>query len=569
MPTTASFPHSAGTWLKPDTSRQKLVRDDKFGLERVGWCGHLGAMAEFPLVVVTPSHSVAWGVCGLITGDTTSVQALDAIPIRRMPSCRLPAPGCTTPLTSIMREQPMKRNRWRKSHQPRRGPSLLERINPDVAGIDLGSAQHYVAVPTDRDADPVQSFGTFTSDLHRLADWLKTCRIRSVAMEATGIYWIPLFEILEAEGFEVLLVNARHVKNVPGRKTDVSDSEWLRDLHSVGLLRGSFRPADAIVALRGYMRHRETLVESMSAVIQRMQKALLQMNVQLPQVITDITGKTGMAIICDIVAGRTQPEQLAQHRDWRCHASEAEFVEALTGNYRPEHVFVLKQNLELFQIHQSKLADCDVAIESQLQQLASRCQPPATKLPPARHRRKVSPNEPGFDIRKYLHQLTGVDLTQLDGIGPHNALRLIAEVGTDMTRWAHEHDFTSWLTLAPNNKITGGRLLSSRTPASANRAAKILRTAAMTVGKTQTALGAFYRRLAIRIGKPKAITATARKMAILIYRMLKGDIVEYMDPGPDTYNVRQRQRAVRNLRRRAENLGLTLIDTDTGELVPA
>jgi transposase len=461
----------------------------------------------------------------------------------------------------------MKRNRWRRTRRSDPSPSLLERINTDVAGIDLGSTQHFVAVPPDRDPNPVQSFGTFTGDLHRLADWLTACGVRSAVMEATGVYWIPVFEILEARGFEVLLVNAKHVKNVPGRKTDVRDCEWLRDLHSVGLLRGSFRPADAMVALRGYMRHRDTLVESMSAIVQRMQKALVQMNSQLPQVVTDITGKTGLAIINDIVSGRTAPRQLAQHRDPRCHASEPEFVEALTGNYRPEHIFVLKQNLELFHLHQTKLADCDAAIEAQLQRLADQVEPPTTKLPSSRRRRsKPGRNEPRFDMRLYLHRLTGVDLSQIDGIGPYAALRLISEIGIDMRRWPTEKHFTSWLTLAPNNKITGGRLISSSTTTSANRAAAILRMAAMSAGKTQTALGAFYRRLATRVGKAKAITATARKIAILVYRMLKCGLL-YNDPGPDTYNARQRQRAVRNLQRRARDLGFTLVNTDTGELL--
>jgi transposase len=468
-----------------------------------------------------------------------------------------------------MQEPLMKRNRWRKPRQPSQDLSLLERINADVAGIDLGASAHFVAVPTDRDDNPVQSFRTFTGDLHRMADWLTACGIRSVAMEATGVYWIPLYEILEARGFEVLLVNARHVKNVPGRKTDVLDSEWLRDLHSVGLLRGSFRPADAIVALRGFMRHRDTLVESISAVIQRMQKALTQMNVQLPQVITDITGKTGLAIMRDIVAGRTDAQQLVQHRDRRCHASKDEFVAALTGNYRPEHVFVLRQNLELFDIYQSKLADCDAAIEAHLKQLNDQITPPATKLPPARRKQsKPVGNEPRFEVRTYLHQLTGVDLTQIDGIGPYTALRLISEVGTDMSRWPDHNHFASWMTVAPNNKITGGRVISSRTPTSANRAAEILRVVAMSVGKTQTALGTFYRRLAARAGKAKAITATARKLAILVYRMLKGEI-DYADPGPDAYLARQRQRAIRGLQRRAEALGFTLVQTQTGELVSA
>jgi transposase len=458
-----------------------------------------------------------------------------------------------------------KRNRWRKPSKSRQNRSLLERINPDTAGIDLGSAAHFVAVPTDRDPNPVQSFQTFTSDLHRLADWLAACGIRSVVMEATGVYWIPVFEILEARGFHVMLVNAQHVKNVPGRKSDVRDCEWLRDLHSVGLLRGSFRPADSIVALRGYMRHRDTLVKSMSTVVQRMQKALTQMNVQLPLVIADITGKTGLAIMHDIVAGRTDPQQLAKHRDPRCHASESEFVEALTGNYRPEHVFVLKQNLELFAMHLSKLAECDTAVETHLQGLTEHAERPASPLPPPRRKRtKRGNNEPCFDMRAYLYQLTGVDLSQIDGLGPHSALQLVSEIGTDMTRWPTEHHFTSWLTLAPNNKITGGRVISSRTPASANRAAATLRMAAMVAGKTQTALGAFYRRLAVRTGKPKAITATARKIAILVYRMLKHDILNYSDPGADIYDARQRQRAIRNLLQRAQSLGFILVKTETG-----
>lgn len=461
----------------------------------------------------------------------------------------------------------MKRNRWKKG-TPRPNISLLERINPDVAGIDCGSAEHFVAVPVGRDPDPVQSFRTFTADLHRLADWLAACGVRSVAMEATGVYWIPLYEILEARGFKVLLVNARHVKNVAGRKSDVLDCEWLRELHSVGLLRASFRPTEAITALRGYIRHRDTLVEAMSSTIQRMQKALVQMNVLLPQVVTDITGATGLAILHDIVAGRTDPQQLVLHRDPRCHASAEQFVTALTGNYRPEHVFTLKQNLALFEYYQGMLSECDAAIEGHLQALAAQMEPPTTPLPPRRTKPQSHGKEPRFDIRGYLYRLTGTDLSQIDGIGPYQALRLISEIGTDMRRWSTEQHFTAWLTLAPQNKISGGRLLSSRTPASANRAAAMLRMVAMSLARTQTALGAFYRRLAARIGKAKAITATARKVAILVYRTLKGEI-QYEDPGPDAYNARQRNRMVRRLRKRAQALGFTLVAIDTGELVPA
>ena len=460
----------------------------------------------------------------------------------------------------------MKRHRRHPSPKPRTSPAALERLHPHAAGIDCGSAEHFVAVPPDRDATPVRSFPTFTGDLHRLADWLRACRVTHVAMEATGVYWIPIYEILETRGFQVILVNARHVKNLPGRKSDVSDCEWLRDLHILGLLRGSFRPADGIVALRGYLRHRTTLIECAGALVQRMQKALVQMNVQLPLVVSDITGVTGLRILRDIVAGHRDPQQLAQHRDYRCHASAAEIVAALTGNYRAEHVFVLQQNLELFDTYQQRLAACDIAIEAHLAQLAVTTAPPVSSLPDARRRQKPHGNEPRFDVRTPWHQLTGVDLSQIDGIGPYNALRLLSEIGTDMTRWPTDKHFTSWLTLAPQNKISGGRLLSSRTQPSANRAAAILRLAAMNLGRTQTALGAFYRRVAFRIGKAKAVTATARKLAVLVYRTLKDHLV-YVDPGAAPYDAQDRTRVVRRLRLRAELLGFGLVNLSTGEVV--
>ena len=459
----------------------------------------------------------------------------------------------------------MKRQR-RQPPKPRVSSSVLEHLNPHAAGIDCGSAEHYVAVPADRDPASVRSFATFTGDLERLADWLTACRVTHVAMEATGVYWIPVFEILEARGFTVVLVNARHVKHVQGRKSDVSDCEWLRDLHILGLLRGSFRPADAIVALRAYLRHRATLIESAGAIIQRMQKALVQMNVQLPLVVSDITGVTGLRILRDIVAGQRDPQSLAQHRDYRCHASEMEIVAALTGNYRPEHVFVLRQNLELFDHYQRQLTACDDATEAHLCQLTASVASPAAPLPPPRSTKKPRANEPQFDVRSPLHHLTGVDLSQIDGIGPYNALRLLSEIGTDMTRWATDKHFTSWLTLAPQNKISGGRLLSSRTQPSANRAAAIFRLAAMNLGRTQTALGAFYRRFAFRVGKAKAITATARKLAILVYRTLKDGLV-YADPGADAYDTQHRTHVVRRLRQRAANLGFVLVSSATGEIV--
>jgi transposase len=462
----------------------------------------------------------------------------------------------------------MKHNRPRPE-PTRRSPTLLTQINVNVAGIDCGAAEHYVAVPPDRDPEAVQHFSTFTADLVRLVDWVIACGVTSVALESTGVYWIPVFELLESRGLEVLLVNARHLKHVPGRKTDVSDCEWLRDLHSVGLLRGSFRPTEGIVALRAYLRHRQTVVESAGIYIQRMQKALVQMNVQLPLVVSDITGLTGMRIVRDIVAGRRDPVQLAEHRDPHCRASKADIIAALTGHYRPEHLFVLEQNLAAYDMCHTQLAACDRAIELQLRTLRATVTAPEGPLPAPRVKRRLSKHEPTFDVRTSLHHLTGgVDLTQIDGLGPYQALKLVSEIGTDMQRWPTEKHFTSWLALAPNNRISGGRLLGSRTPPSANRAAAIFRLAAMSLGRTETALGAFYRRLAARIGKPQAITATARKLAVLVYRVLSGRLV-YTDAGAHVYDQQQRTHAVRRLRRRAVDFGFDLVNRATGEVLSA
>jgi transposase len=468
-----------------------------------------------------------------------------------------------------MEESPMGHNRSR-SRQPSRKkakhPSLLKRINRNAAGIDCGSEAHYVAVPPERDPEPVRSFRSFTADLHRLADWLEICKIKTIAMESTGVYWIPIFEILEERGFEVVLVNSRHIKNVPGRKTDVLDCQWIQELHSVGLLRGSFRPTAAITSLRAYLRHREKLVQGAASHIQRMQKVLVQMNLQLHNVISDITGVTGMRILRDIVAGVTDPIALAAHRDYRCRASVDEIAASLTGNYRAEHLFVLRQNLELFDTFQQQIQTCDVEIESLLRTLAAKQRRPKTPVPSPRCKPRFCDNEPRFEIRDPLYRLAGADLTQIDSIGPFTALKLIAEIGTDMSRWRTPKHFASWLTLAPRNKITGGRLISSKTQASANRAATALRMCAMVVGRTSTALGAYYRRLAYRIGKPKAITATARKLAILVYSVLKGDL-NYDDPGAQAYEDHHRGRTLRNLRNRAKQLGFGLIDVETGELL--
>jgi transposase len=436
----------------------------------------------------------------------------------------------------------------------------LSTVNPDATGIDIGSTFHVVAVPSDRDDRPVRTFRTFSSDLHQLANWLTAEGNTTVAMESTGVYWIPVFEILDARGFEVLLVNARDVKHVPGRKSDVNDAQWLQQLHQHGLLRGSFRPRDRVVCLRAYLRHRERLVDYAAAHIQHMQKALMQMNVQLHHVVTDITGLTGMRIIRAIVSGNHAPEQLAEFRDRRCHASEDTIREALIGNYRPEHVFALRQALELYDFHQVKVAECDVAIEAMLGELNAERVTPEAPLPAVRHAK--GQNEPTFDARAALYTLLGADLSQIHGFGPYTVLRLVAECGDDMTKWPTAKHFTSWLSLAPGNKISGGRLLSSKTRRSSNRATALLRIGAVNIGKTQTALGAFYRRLAARTGKAKAVTATARKLAILFYNALRFGM-RYVDPGVSSYEERYRQRVIHNLQRRAKSLGFTLVTAAT------
>lgn len=438
-----------------------------------------------------------------------------------------------------------------------RTPSALVPINRRAAGVDIGSRFHVVAVPADMDAEPVRSFQSFTGDLNRLADWLAGLGITTVAMESTGIYWVPVFEILEGRGLEVVLVNARDAKNVPGRKTDVNDAQWIQQLHTYGLLRASFRPGAAIVALRAYLRHRERMLEYAASHVQHMQKALMQMNLQLHHVVSDITGATGMRILRAIVGGERDAEVLVTFRDVRCKSSVETIREALTGNYQPEHVFALRQAIELYDAYQAKVQDCDAEIERCLRALPTDA---AASAPPPRRSRATQKNEPAFEVRPVLHALLGVDLTQINGIGPYSALRIVAECGTDMSRWRTAKHFTSWLTLAPGSKISGGKVLSSRTRRSTNRAAVLLRLAATSVGRTDTALGAFFRRLAVRAGKAKAVTATARKIAVLLYNTLRHGMA-YVDPGADYYEERYRKRTIDNLRRRADALGFSLVQT--------
>lgn len=429
-------------------------------------------------------------------------------------------------------------------------------INQNAAGIDIGSQFHVVAVPPDRDKEPVRTFKTFTGQLYELADWLKEVGVETVAMESTGVYWVPLFEILQSRGLGVLLTNARGAKQVPGRKTDINDAQWLLQLHQYGLLTGSYQPTDQISELRTYMRHRARLLEYAAAHIQHMQKALTHMNLQLHHVVSDITGSTGMRIIRAIISGNCNPHDLAKYRDVRCKSSEEAIAQALTGNYRTEHLFALKQAVSLYDSYQECVSQCDVELEKILARLR-KADTPEEPLPKARHRTR-QPNTPAFNVREALYAMIGIDLTQIHGLGPHLALKLVSECGTDMSRWPTVKHFTSWLCLAPGNRISGGKVLSSKTRRSSGRAPALLRLAAVNVGKTNSALGAFYRRLASRIGKAKAVTATARKIAAMFYRVLRyGE--NYCDPGADYYEDRYRKRVLKNIKKRAKMHGYILV----------
>lgn len=392
-------------------------------------------------------------------------------------------------------------------------PQHLEHINLRAAGIDIGSTSHFVAVPEGNSGSNIREFKSFTSDLYALADWLKECNVQTIAMESTGVYWIPIYEILEEKGFDVNLVDARQVKNVSGRKTDVEDCQWIQRLHTYGLLNAAFRPADEICELRSYIRQRSMLIQSASRYIQQMQKALMQMNVQLHHVLTDITGETGMKIIRAIINGERDPSILAAHRDRRCKNSIDEIKAALTGNYRAEHLFSLRQSLELYDYFQEKIQACDDEIQKKLHQFSTNdnvSDIPEAQLNPSK--KNPAKNAPHFNLGAELHRITGVDLLAVPGINHISALQLVGEIGLDMTRWKNAKQFASWLGLCPGNKISGGKRLSGKTKPTNNRAASALRMAASTLYRSPTALGAYLRRLKSYKGPMKAITATAHKL---------------------------------------------------------
>jgi transposase len=431
----------------------------------------------------------------------------------------------------------------------------LEQINLNAAGIDVGAEEVYVAVPKDRDEESVRSFPTFTADLHRLADWLANCGIETVAMEATGVYWIPLFDILESRAFEVYLVNARHIKNVSGRKSDVLDCQWIQQLHTYGLLQASFRPPEEICAIRSLVRHRDMLTKYRAAHIQHMQKALTVMNLRLTNVISDITGVTGMKIMRSIVAGERNPEVLASYRQSNCSKSQAEIAKSLEGNYKREHLFALKQALELYDFYDRQLRDCDAELEALYQEFDLPDEPGTP--PPDPRKTKRRKNQPHFDLTQSLYRMTGVDLTAVDGLEAMTVQNILSEIGTDMSPWPTVKHFASWLRLSPNNKVTGGKVKQRGTQPSQNRANAAFRIAALSLVRSDCALGAFYRRIRSRHGAPKAITATAHKLARIVYTMLKNR-QPYHDPGADFYEQQYRLRTIRNLQRRASKLGMRL-----------
>jgi transposase len=438
-------------------------------------------------------------------------------------------------------------------------PAHLEHINKMAAGIDIGSSSHFVAIPEGIDEVSVREFPSFTQDLITLADWLESCGIETVAMESTGVYWIPLYELLESRGIEVKLVDARHVKNVSGRKTDILDCQWLQQLHTYGLLNGAFRPNEQVCVLRTYMRQRSMLIRQASVHIQHIQKALSQMNLQLHHVMSDITGATGMKIVRDIIKGERDPLKLACYRDKRCKSSLEVIAKSLTGNYREEHIFSLSQAVELYDIYKEKIAVCDSRIEMQLSGFSDCSKEKeknrtdlVQKKPKSRCKNKLN-----FDVSSHLIRITGVDLTAIPGLEASTALKIISEIGLDLTRWKGPKQFASWLGLCPGNKVSGGKRLGGKTKRTSNNVATSLRMAASTLYASQSALGAFFRRLKSRLGAPKATTAAAHKIALIIFEMLQNH-VEYNEVGQDYYEQQYRERLIKNLGFRAKTLGFEL-----------
>ncbi len=450
-----------------------------------------------------------------------------------------------------------------KRHRPSVAESRpfegLSRIHLDAAGVDIGAHEIMVCVPGPDDTQLVRAFGTYTADLYALADWLSEHHIQTVAMESTGVYWIPLFETLEARRFKCCLISATSIKRFPGRKSDVLDCQWIQTLHSYGLLADSFRPEADLIALRTLLRHRAQLIEHRSPHVLHMQKALLQMNLQLSQVLSDVTGETGQRILRAIVAGERDPRRLAALRNYRCKKDEAEIAQALTGTWRAEHLFVLKQSLALYDFYTAQVQQCDEAIARTYSLIRPDWgEPETTTTLPTHKPHSHSKNAPAEGaVRAHLKRITGVDLVAVDGLSASLAQIIVSEIGTEMSRFPTEKDFCSWLGLAPHNDISGGKVLRSYTLKTHNRAGQAFRQAAAAVLRANCAFGAFYRRLKSRLGPAQAVVATAHKIARVVYHMLKYK-VEYQAITTAEYEQRFREREIKYLQRKAARLGFLL-----------
>lgn len=436
----------------------------------------------------------------------------------------------------------------------------LEVIHADAAGIDIGNESHYVAVPPRRDTQPVRRFGCTTAELKEMAIWLKQCAIRTVAMQSTGVYWIAVYDILEEAGLEVYLVNARDTKNLPGRKSDVQESQWLMKLHTYGLLRNSFRPSQEIRTMRTYWRQRNDLVQSAGRHIQRMQKAMTQMNIQLANVLSDVSGLTGQAIIKAILGGQRDPHKLAEFRDPHVKASKEEIARGLEGNWQEDLLFVLQQEQDGYEFCQKQMAQCDQRLEKYLQQREDRSA--GANLPEekrkGRLRKKKKGNTPQFDLRAGLFRMTGTDLTRIDGVDVMTAITILSEAGWDMSKWETEDHFVSWLRLCPDNRISGDKIIGKGRLPTNNRVSTALKMAATTLRLSQTYLGAQFRRLRSRLDTPVAIKAMAAKLARLVYRMLRYGM-KYVDRGAEVYEAQHRQLQIKHLKSKAAKLGFQVI----------
>jgi len=434
----------------------------------------------------------------------------------------------------------------------------LEVLHPDAAGIDIGNESHYVAVPPTRDTESVRRFGCTTAELKAMAGWLKQCGIRTVAMQSTGVYWIAVYDILEQAGLEVYLVNARETKNLPGRKSDVQESQWLMKLHTYGLLRNSFRPSQEIRTMRTYWRQRNDLVRAAGRHIQRIQKALTQMNLQLANVLSDLSGVTGQAIIKAILAGERDPHKLAAFRNWRVKATQEQIARSLEGNWQEDLLFVLKQEQDGYEFCQQQMAECDRRLKQYLQQREDRSQ--GARLPEEKRKerlKKKKGNTPQFDLRTELFRMTGTDLTQIDGIDVMTATTILSEAGWDMSKWQTEHHFVSWLRLCPDNKVSGDRIIGKGRLPTNNRITNTLKMAASSLRTSNTYVGAQFRRLRTKLGAPVAIKAMAAKLARLVYRMLRYGM-QYVDQGASFYEAQHRNLQIAHLKWKAAKLGFRI-----------